>query len=237
MAYLTATESYIDDMRIVAIADTHTFEAEWTTPLPDGDILIYAGDALRAGTLIELEPVAQWLRSQPHKHKLLIAGNHDKCFQERRREACDLLGSEIHYLEDEPYMLDGVCFWGSPWTPQFHNWAFMLPRGQAIKEKWDAIPNGIDILITHGPPKGIGDGTGGYGHIGCEDLLRALEQVRPHLHLFGHCHSGGGVYKYDSTQCINVTTWECERGPTVIDFAPNTKQITIIDAPPGNLYS
>jgi len=38
--------------------------------------------------------------------------------------------------------------------PWFYGWGFNLPRGQALLEKWNLIPDGIDILITHGPPLG-----------------------------------------------------------------------------------
>lgn len=39
--------------------------------------------------------------------------------------------------------------------PQYDDMAFNLPRGQAILDKWNDIPAGIDVLITHTPPLGF----------------------------------------------------------------------------------
>ena len=55
----------------------------------------------------------------------------------------------------------------------------------------------IDVLITHTPPYGIGD-YNGTKHIGDRSLLNTIMcmQNPPKIHIFGHCHSGYGVYKY-----------------------------------------
>ena len=44
-------------------------------------------------------------------------------------------------------------------TPEFCDWAFMKARGEPIQEIWNKIPDGIDILVTHGPPLGRNDET------------------------------------------------------------------------------
>lgn len=224
------------NMRIVALADTHTFESEFASPIPDGDVFIHAGDLLREGTLEELASVAPWLQSLSHPTKLVIAGNHDVCFQTHREEACQILGPTVRYLEDEVIQLEGITFWGSPWTPRFHDWAFMLERGETIRQKWRKIPDNVDILITHGPPKGIGDTVGGFGHMGCTELAEEMKRIQPLLHLFGHSHPCGGLYFKDGINFVNVTSWECERGPTVFDIAPSTKLIQFVDIPRGDLY-
>jgi len=66
-------------VRIVAVADTHTFEADLGS-IPDGDVFVHAGDLLRGGTLEELGPVAEWIRSLPHRHKIGIWRDHATCF-------------------------------------------------------------------------------------------------------------------------------------------------------------
>ncbi len=203
-------------MRIVAVADTHTFEDDFLA-LPDGDVFVHAGDLVRAGTLEELERVARWLRALPHRHKIVVAGNHDWCFVRERERAIEILGPEIVYLEDEGCTIDGVRFWGSPWQPEFGGWAFKLPRGAALAEKWAHIPSGLDVLITHGPPHGIGDRVDMVGRTGCEDLLAAVQRTRPRAHLFGHIHQDGGAWSDGATWFVNVTSWECERDPTVFD--------------------
>jgi predicted phosphodiesterase len=219
-------------MRIVAVADTHTFEAD-LGELPDGDVLVHAGDMLRGGSLEELEAVAAWIRGQPHRHKVVVAGNHDGCFGEAREAACALLGPDVVYLQDEGAHVDGVHFWGSPWQPEYNDWAFNLPRGAALAAKWALIPSGVDVLVTHGPPRGFGD-RGPYGgeRAGCDDLLTAVRRVRPALHLFGHIHQDGGLFHDGEVTLANVTTWECERGATVLDYDPATRRVAAVQIPP-----
>lgn len=221
---------YPHGMRIVAVADTHTFEADLGS-LPEGDVFIHAGDLARAGTLDEMAPVAQWIRSLPHRHKIVVAGNHDWCFVRDRPAAEALFGDSVIYLQDDDCVIDGVTFWGSPWQPAFNDWAFNLPRGATLAKKWAMIPETTDVLITHGPPRGFGDGTW-QARLGCEDLLRAVHRVRPRLHLFGHIHQDGGVWREHGVCFGNVTTWECERGATVLDLDPASGAVTEVDVPP-----
>jgi Icc-related predicted phosphoesterase len=222
-------------MRIVALSDTHLFHDE--LEVPDGDILVHAGDLCRGGTLDELEVAAAFLRSLPHRHKVVVAGNHDRAFVNEPAQARALLGPEVTYLEDAEAVVGGLRFWGSPWQPEFRDWAFNLPRGAALAEKWALIPAGLDVLVTHGPPLGIGDGRGaGYGgadRLGCADLLAAVRRARPVLHLFGHLHDSGGAWVRGPTTFANVTTWECERECTVLDLEPETKVVTLVRVPPA----
>jgi Icc-related predicted phosphoesterase len=218
-------------MRIVAIADTHLYHHDLRS-LPAGDILIHAGDLLRSGSLEELEIAAPWLAGLDFAHKIVVAGNHDWCFQRDRRAAEALLGPDVTYLEDSEVAIAGVRFWGSPWQPVFRNWAFNLPRGNALAEKWRLIPDAIDVLITHGPPRGIGDWEGEDGREGCDDLRTAVERARPRLHLFGHIHQDGGCWRIGETCFANVTTWEGMRAATVIDYDSTTREIERVEAPP-----
>ncbi len=219
-------------MRIVAVADTHTFEAD-LGEVPTGDVFVHAGDLLRGGELHELEAVAAWIRALPHEHKIVIAGNHDFCFAHHPEEARAMLGPGVVYLEDAEHVIDGTRFWGSPWQPEFHDWAFNLPRGPALAAKWSLIPAGIDVLVTHGPPAGVGDrGPMGAARLGCADLREAVRRVRPALHVFGHIHQDGGAFDEDGLVYANVTTWECERMPTVLDVDPKTREIVRVSVPP-----
>jgi predicted phosphohydrolase len=181
-------------MRIVAVADTHLFHEDFKV-FPPGDLFIHVGDLLRRGSLDELRTGAAWLRSLPYRHKVVVAGNHDWCFARDLPRSLELLGPEIVYLQDSETIIDGVRIWGSPWQPEYNNWAFNLPRGQPLAEKWRLIPEGIDVLVTHGPPHGIGDRSGMNEREGCEDLLARVRQVRPVLHLFGHIHQDGGCWR------------------------------------------
>lgn len=213
-------------MRIVAVADTHLF-VEDLGQLPDGDLFIHAGDLCRGGTLEELAEAAAWLRGLPHPTKIVVAGNHDWSFVRDPAAARALLDG-VTYLQDAGVTIEGLRFWGSPWQPAFNDWAFNLPRGPAIRAKWDLIPEGTDVLITHGPPAGIGDTVSDSRRTGCADLLAAVRRVRPMLHLFGHIHQDGGFWRREDTSFANVTTWECERGATVIDVEPGAVREVVI---------
>lgn len=217
-------------VRIVAVADTHTFQEDLV--VPDGDVFIHAGDLCRGGTLEELAEVAQWIHSLPHREKIVVAGNHDWCFVREKERSLEILGSEVHYLEDSQRSTLGLSFWGSPWQPAFNDWAFNLPRGPALAERWALIPAGIDVLITHGPPAGYGDKSYD-SRAGCEDLLAAIERTSPALHVFGHIHPDGGAWQHGKDSLIaNVTTWECERAPSVFDIDAESKVVTQVCVPP-----
>ena len=219
-------------MRIVAVADTHTFEANLGT-IPEGDVFIHAGDLVRAGTLAELRGVAAWIRGLRHRTKIVVAGNHDWCFVREKAAALEMLGPDVIYLEDSGTTVDGLELWGSPWQPAFNDWAFNLPRGAALREKWALIPPSVDVLITHGPPLGFGDNSPYGERGGCADLLEAVRRTRPPLHLFGHIHQDGGFWVDSGTALANVTTWECERPPTVLDLNPTTREVVPISIPPS----
>jgi hypothetical protein len=113
--------------------------------------------------------------------------------------------TKAHYLEDSGIEIAGVKFWGSPWQPEFYDWAFNLPRGQALADKWALIPDDIDVLITHGPPLGILDQVITGDHVGCADLLEAVQLIKPKVHIFGHIHEGYGRIEQNGTVFINAS--------------------------------
>jgi predicted phosphodiesterase len=204
-------------MKIVFISDTHDQHGTMLHPVPDGDILIHAGDATMMGRMNEIAAFGHWFRSLPHKHKVFVPGNHDWMFQRNRTMALSLLnqgliGNErkdaVLYLEDSMATVEGLRIYGSPWQPTFFDWAFNLDRGEAIKRKWDMIPEGIDILVTHGPPMGVHDQSFPHmpydKHLGDEELMAAVERVKPKIHVFGHIHGGYGQTQYVNTLFINA---------------------------------
>ena len=110
--------------------------------------------------------------------------------------------------------IENIKFYGSPWQPEFYNWAFNLARGKVIREKWDLIPEDTDVLITHGPPLGHGDITLGGEFVGCKDLLEVIEKIRPKYHIFGHIHENPGCTKNEHTTFINASTCTLSYNPT-----------------------
>jgi Icc-related predicted phosphoesterase len=224
-------------MRIVLVSDTHGHAVR----IPDGDILIHAGDLTPSGSRSEVATGIKWLASLPHRHKILIAGNHDLLFEKRPNEAASLLhDSSITYLQDAGINIEGLSIYGSPWQPEFMNWAFNVPRGRLAKY-WNLIPSGLDILVTHGPPYGILDQRvpggmrrlapwedeepfAGSDHVGCEELLAAVERTKPRTHVFGHIHRGYGTAQNERTNFYNASLcnedYEPINKPWAIEMTP-----------------
>jgi hypothetical protein len=151
---------------------------------------------------------------------VVIAGNHDFAF-ERTPEARTWI-SRATYLQDEEVTVAGLRIWGSPWQPRFFDWAFNLDRGEPLRQVWSQIPAGIDVLVTHGPPRGILDRTARGEPVGCDDLLAAVGRVRPRLHVFGHIHEAYGKVARDGVTFVNASS--CDLGyapvqaPIVVDL-------------------
>ena len=189
-------------LRIVAISDTHGLHADLAVPA--GDILIHAGDLTMNGDEDDVIAFNAFLGELPHPDKIVIAGNHDFCFERDPKHCARLLTNAI-YLQDSAVVLHGLKFYGSPWQPWFYDWAFNLRRGQPLQEKWNLIPPDTDVLITHGPPQGIHDFTSDGEHAGCADLLAAVMRIQPRLHVFGHIHEGWGRTSEMHTTFINAS--------------------------------
>lgn len=188
-------------MKVVAISDTHGLHrASQFRPgivVPDGDVLVHAGDSTH-GKKDQFLDVLAWMADQKPKHKIIIPGNHDEwievCPEEAKRAAKQF---GVNLLIDEELTIGGVKFYGSPWTPKFYNWSYMIPRG-GLTPLWRLIPWDTNILVTHGPPYGHGDLAPGNRHVGCLELLeKILELKNLRAHVFGHIHEGYGVTHSD----------------------------------------
>ncbi|MCC6521847.1 MAG: metallophosphatase domain-containing protein [Polyangiaceae bacterium] len=211
-------------LRLVLCADTHLGHG---LVVPPGDVLVHAGDLTCSGSLAELALAADFLASLPHRHKLVVAGNHELCL-EREPEAAWPLLARVTTLHDSGTTVAGVRFWGSPWQPIFFDWAFNLPRGAALAARWARMPAGIDVLVTHGPPRGIGDRVGDGRHEGCDDLLARVKVVAPLVHVFGHIHEDRGAWRMGDTLFVNATTAEGRLPATVVDVDPATGRAEVV---------
>ena len=216
-------------MKLVCISDTHERLARMQHKVPDGDVLVHAGDLTMRGSIPALEKEAEWFKSQPHKHKVVIAGNHDFCFQNANHNKAVKIFEDagVTYLQDSSVTIDGVKFYGSPWQPWFHNWAFNLQRGKDIAIQWAKIPDDTNVLITHGPPHKILDLVEGSlyrpaENVGCEDLLNRINQLKNlKYHIFGHIHLCHGTQKVGDVTFVNASTcteqYEALNEPIVVE--------------------
>jgi predicted phosphohydrolase len=186
-------------------------------PVPDGDTLVVAGDVTRRGEIFDLMKFLVWLNGLPHKNKVLIAGNHDFCFQRSPDRVAEMLEPyDIYYLQDSAIILDGVKFYGSPWQPEFFDWAFNLPRGDQLKRVWAQIPDDVNILVTHGPPHGILDRSARDERTGCEDLRARIAELGDlDAHVFGHIHEGYGTLDTGGVRYVNASV--CDLGYSAVN--------------------
>ena len=191
-------------MRIVAISDTHGNHPD-AKSMPEGDVFVHCGDFTNYGRPGEIARFSSWLRELPYEHKIVIAGNHDLSFEDGFAGPSDL-GYDVEYLRDSSVVVEGVKFFGAPWTPRFGNWAFMYDCRAAIN-LWGALPYDIDVLVTHGPSRGILDTVHHGGQAGCPHLGDAIARIRPKLHLHGHIHEDRGeVVLPHGTRVVNCAT-------------------------------
>ena len=188
-------------LTIVCISDTHELHRE--LDVPDGDILIHAGDftmfSKSASAILDFN---EWLGKLPHRWKILIPGNHEFFLESdlsRRR-----LISNATVLINEGIEIAGLKIWGSPVTPLYGG-AFGLSSPADRVKLYAKIPDGLDILVTHGPPFGILDRSPGSLHnAGCPQLLEAVTRLKPKLHVFGHIHGAHGMVSTEDTLYINA---------------------------------
>lgn len=218
-------------IRVVCISDTHTHQ--WA-PIPDGDLLIHAGDLSNDGSVHEIQAAVNWLKSLPHLHKVVVSGNHDGYFDPRSRSDEDRHKSidwgDIHYLQHSSVKLSfpatptkevnstpdtdantnvrTLTVYGAPQIPAIVPFgpehAFTYPPD---RDRWTGtIPSHTDILVTHTPPENHLDLSPVYS-TGCPYLLSEIWRVRPALHVMGHVHAAYGSEPvfWDEAQ----RAWEC----------------------------
>lgn len=183
-------------MKIWHISDTHTFHG--LLKVPEGiDMVIFSGDCSNPSNPYLNEPEVRnfltWFHLLPIKYKVFTAGNHDTSIEKGLvdKQKFDELG--IVYLENSSTEIEGLKIFGTPCTPAFgYGWAWNRKR-EKMHKIWDAIPEGTDIVVSHGPPKGVLDLSYDYKNslefCGCSNMKKQMMKLNPKLVLFGHIHN------------------------------------------------
>lgn len=187
-------------MKLTIISDTHNQHDQLDLPLTD--VLIHAGDFTSMGRINEIENFFNWFKSQPHEHKIFVAGNHD--FGMEAHFIKEMIPLEVVYLEDQSHFINDVHFYGSPWQGNLPNWAFY--RKENARHPFLYIPP-CDVLITHVPPKNYLDKVKNGPRVGSDILFNTHQKgdQRPKLHIFGHIHEERGIFKHEETTFVNAS--------------------------------
>jgi calcineurin-like phosphoesterase family protein len=203
--------------------------------VPDGDILVHCGDFSWRGELDITEDICMWARDLPHKTKIFIEGNHEvgHQFGYKREPALKMMrDAGIIYLQDSSVEINGIYFYGSPFTPDFYQWEYMLPRGKELADKWSLIPERTNIILSHGMPYGLLDsvprGIGETESVGCKDLLSRINELSKlgNLKLVcgGHLHRDNNEAPiiYNGIKIVNASicnnAYKPINDPVIIDI-------------------
>ena len=206
---------------IVCFSDTHSLENN--VIFPDGDILICAGDFTNIGKLPDVTKFAKNVGKLPHKYKIIIAGNHDFCFENELTNTSRkiLEDNGFIYLKDSEVIIDDIKFYGSPYQPFFCHWAFNILSEYEREKIWDKIPIDTNVLITHSPPYGILDKTLHGDNTGCKPLKNRIDKLKDlKLNIFGHIHEQYGMIREENIRYINCSI--CNR-----NYEPINKPIKV----------
>ena len=238
----------MEKYKITLISDTHCKHKQLTEDLPGGDLIICAGDISSMGYEHEIREFCAWFgKLSKYTHKIFIAGNHDWGFQDNFSKVNEILDfyKGVTYLQDDLACIGKnedafnyesmIKIYGSPWQPEFYNWAFNLPRNSP--EMWEVMlkmPVNTDILITHGPAYGTLDTIewDRSKNLGCEMLAERIAQLKPKIHVCGHIHSGYG-YKFDGTThffnaAVLGESYTYQNKPFTFEWDKDTNEINFL---------
>ena len=202
-------------MKILHLSDTHGLHKNLMS-LPEADVIVHSGDFTFAGSEEEAYDFMNWFCNLPYEHKVFIAGNHDMCMY--GADPIEGLSPNVHYLYNNSVVIDGMKFYGIA----------MFMEG-CMDGKLDRfihnIPDDVDILITHMPPKGICD-IADYGkgleHKGNATLAEHLKVLHPTCHLFGHEHDAYGTTTIEnvvySNACVVDSRYNLINNPRLISL-------------------
>ena len=191
-------------MKVMAVSDLHG-HLEGIDP-GDAELILVAGDfaLLEGWSYIDFfnqlwwvqHRFCAWCATYPNSQFRVIPGNHDLFAQDPEARAKLSWPDNVRMLIDEEDEVGGLRLYGTPWVPRINGrWAFEEEKSGQLAERFAAIPRGLDILITHSPPRiprkkvdvSIAWNS---SHFGSKDLANEIAIKRPRFVFCGHIHTG-----------------------------------------------
>lgn len=183
-------------MKLILASDTHGFLDVIARKLKPADALILAGDLTMQGTVAEIKELNEHMGQIKNRYTygiFMTPGNHDELYESHPGVARTLT-TNATVLIDESIIIGGKKFYFSPWQKWCWDWSFGFSRkddGTEATLTWSKIPNDTEVLVVHGPARGIHDLCPNGDRAGCSYLLKRIWEL-PNLKLFvsGHIHTG-----------------------------------------------
>lgn len=196
-------------MRLGFVSDTHNHHAnKWG--IEPCDIIVHSGDFSFYGRDTELRQFFQdakkAMKDAEASYFIVVPGNHEKGVQANEclfREQCK--EHDIIPLIHDSIEIEGIKFFGTPWQPDFCNWAYNTNDIELI-DYYAEIPDDTKVLITHCPPHMMLDYSPMCGNVGSKPLWNRVQQMLGTLkyHSFGHIHYSHGIKEFMGTKFINA---------------------------------
>lgn len=229
-------------MRIVLISDTHMQHRKLV--MPEGDLLIHAGDFTNKGRKMDIKDFDDWLGGLDYRHKIVVVGNHDTetdilAINKAGRVEIETIPENAVVLKNEKVDIEGLTVFGSPFTLDPFGidwWAHKADTEEEMEQRMNNMQEGVDIVVTHSPPHGIGDINMDKSHCGSKSVRQSVEKGNPAVHVFGHIHEGRGLYQSKEVNCrtlfVNASSLPsplksglCQ--PFILDIDLSTKTVVI----------
>lgn len=220
-------------MKIAVISDLHGYLPIYPGKYWDGieecEVLLICGDILPLNIQTNMPKSKDWLivdfklwaSDLPVEKVYIVAGNHDFWFERNSIEAHSIFSKydKVTYLcnefADHISIQDSKVYriFGTPYCKIFGNWAFMR-NNEFLAQKYNEIPENVDIFISHDAPKVsdlgiIKEGNWSGTDAGNPVLAKYILEKKPKYAFCGHIHSGNhelqevdGI-KFANTSIVN----------------------------------
>lgn len=207
-------------MKIAFFSDTHGRHGKLDKWFSENcvDILVFAGD-YQYNSLDGGVDFANWFLGIDCKHKVLVPGNHDTNFQMIRQI---LLDNGVHVLINSGEKINGLDFWGSPYTIRYGDWAYMCSES-GMRSIFSQTPPDTEILVTHSPAYDLGlDYTRREENAGSRSITSTLKKLKKlKVHACGHIHEGRGIIDTGKAVYVNCSVLD-------VNYRKPSPPITII---------